>query len=90
MQNSKNHIFEEQVRNYVEEYALKKYKGHTPYGDLSPKKYVIYARKSTEDKKKQVKSTEDQVKECKEFARKNGIEVVGSIEEQIRDELSRI
>lgn len=45
--------------------------------DATKLRYVLYARKSTDDPKKQVRSIEDQVAECKLFAVRNGLTVVG-------------
>ncbi len=44
--------------------------------DFKKLKYVIYARKSTEEKDKQLRSLGDQVKECKDLASRNGLRVV--------------
>src|SRR3989344_2015708 len=44
-------------------------------------KYVIYARKSTEDEDRQVRSIEAQLVELKEFAAKEKLEIVASFEE---------
>lgn len=44
-------------------------------------KYVIYARKSTDEEKKQVRSLEDQIAECREFADKNNLKYVKIIQE---------
>ena len=41
--------------------------------DVTKLKYVIYARKSTDDPQRQVQSLPSQVKECKEFARSKGL-----------------
>ncbi len=38
-------------------------------------RYVIYARKSTDDKEKQVRSLSDQIAECREYAERNGLRV---------------
>ena len=39
-------------------------------------RYVIYARKSTDDPKRQARSIEDQVTECKNYAKIKGLFVV--------------
>lgn len=44
--------------------------------DIRAAKYVLYARKSTEDSEKQVRSIEDQIKECREYADRLGLNVV--------------
>ena len=44
-------------------------------------RYVIYARKSTDEKTKQVRSIEDQITECREFADRNKLRWVDVIEE---------
>ncbi|MCE7898300.1 MAG: hypothetical protein DPW11_04570, partial [bacterium] len=41
--------------------------------DVTKLKYVIYARKSTDDPQRQVQSLPSQVKECKEFAKSKGL-----------------
>lgn len=51
--------------------------------EYNPEKYryVIYARKSTDEPSKQLRSLEDQIKECKEFAEKNNLKYVAIIQE---------
>ncbi len=68
----------ETLRNYfVESFASKNEVSKEDY------KYVIYARKSTDDKDKQSCSLSDQVKECKKYAASVGLVVVGKpIEEK--------
>lgn len=44
-------------------------------------KYVIYVRKSTDETGKQIRSTEDQITECVEFAKRNGLNFSGIIDE---------
>lgn len=52
-------------------------------GEVRAAKYFIYARKSTDDSQKQVKSIEDQVNECKQLADRLGLNVVEVITESI-------
>lgn len=51
--------------------------------EYNPEKYryVIYVRKSTDEPTKQVRSLEDQVKECKEFAERNNFKCVAIVSE---------
>ena len=49
--------------------------------DITKLKYVLYARKSTEDETRQVKSIEDQIEECKIFANRVGITFVDILQE---------
>ncbi|MDB5260542.1 MAG: Recombinase [Candidatus Nomurabacteria bacterium] len=44
-------------------------------------KYVIYVRKSTDETGKQIRSIEDQITECRDFARKNELKFADIIEE---------
>lgn len=44
--------------------------------DITKLKYVLYARKSTTDEARQVRSIPDQIKECLEFADRLGLNVV--------------
>ncbi len=50
--------------------------------DLTKLRYVLYARRSSEDKTKQVRSLPDQVKDCKKFAEANGLHIVKVIKEK--------
>lgn len=53
------------------------------YIDRASLKFVLYARKSTEDEGSQVNSIEDQVRICKEYADRQGdINIVEVIEEK--------
>ena len=45
-------------------------------------KFFLYARKSTDDRDKQVQSIPDQIAEMRAFARKNGIQVVEVLTEK--------
>lgn len=51
--------------------------------DTSSLRYVIYARKSTDEKEKQVHSTEDQVAVCMEYAEDKNLKVVDILEEKM-------
>lgn len=50
--------------------------------DIRASKYVIYARKSDEDSEKQVRSIEDQIKECRDYAERLKLNVVDEITEE--------
>ena len=50
--------------------------------DVTKLKYVLYARKSSEDEGAQEKSLPDQIAECKAFAEKHHLNVVDIISEQ--------
>lgn len=45
--------------------------------DFTKLKYVLYARKSTTDETRQVRSIKDQIADCFAFAKRNGIRVIG-------------
>ena len=50
--------------------------------DLPQLKYVIYARKSTDDPQRQVRSTKDQIDECWLLANRMHLKVVDTITEK--------
>lgn len=50
--------------------------------DLTTLKYVMYVRKSTEGAERQVRSIDDQKKECKDLAKRLGLNVVDIIREE--------
>lgn len=50
--------------------------------DKTELRFVIYARKSTEESSKQVNSIEDQINECQAYAAAEGLNVVAIIQEQ--------
>lgn len=58
--------------------------------DKSKYKYVLYARKSTKDEGRQVRSIPDQIKECKDHASRNGLKVVDTIQENQSARVSEI
>lgn len=50
--------------------------------DITKLKYVLYARKSTDDPERQIRSVEDQIAECKLLAKRLGINIIAVIEEK--------
>lgn len=50
--------------------------------DLKTLKYVMYLRKSTEDEGRQIRSIGDQEKDCKDLAKRLGLNVVAVIKEE--------
>ena len=50
--------------------------------DITKLKYVLYARKSTDDPQRQVRTVDDQIDECKIMARRLGLNVVAIITEK--------
>ncbi len=44
--------------------------------DVTKLRYALYARKSTDDKERQLRSVDDQIAECEELAAKTGIHLV--------------
>lgn len=53
--------------------ALQKLYGPPEEGSVKPLRYVIYARKSTDDSDKQTRSLTDQMTECMEYVEKNDL-----------------
>ena len=49
---------------------------------IQEQRFVLYARKSTEDEGSQVNSIDDQIKKCKEYADRKGIHIVSIIKEE--------
>lgn len=50
--------------------------------DLTKIKYVLYARKSTDDPERQIRSIEDQITECKRLAKQKNLRIVALLEEK--------
>ncbi len=50
--------------------------------DIGKLRYVLYARKSTDDPQRQLRSIDDQIKECREFAARIGIKIVAVVKEE--------
>lgn len=67
--------YKEALLKYAHAYNLKKNKSENS-SDSIEKRYVIYARKSTEDEKRQVQSTEDQIEQCRKYAKSNNLLIV--------------
>ena len=53
--------------------ALQKLYGPPEEGSVKPLRYVIYARKSTDDSDKQTRSLGDQMSECMDYVEKNNL-----------------
>lgn len=51
------------------------------YADYTKLRYVLYARKSTEDDNRQIRSIPDQIKDCEKLAGDLGLHVVGIVKE---------
>ncbi|HEX8974353.1 MAG TPA: recombinase family protein, partial [Patescibacteria group bacterium] len=51
--------------------------------NFSKYKYVIYARKSSEESDRQLRSLDDQIKECRQLAMRSGLKVVDVIRESM-------
>ncbi len=49
--------------------------------DVTKLKYVLYARKSTDDPERQIRSIPDQISECKQYALRHGLTIVDVLEE---------
>lgn len=49
--------------------------------DFTKLKYVLYARKSTEEEARQIRSIDDQIKECKKYAEHIGLKIVDVLTE---------
>lgn len=49
--------------------------------DFAKLKYVLYARKSTVDESRQIRSIPDQIAECEQLARRLGLNVIEVLEE---------
>jgi site-specific DNA recombinase len=53
-----------------------------PQIDITKLRYVLYARKSTDDPKRQIRSIPDQIDECKVLAERSGIRIVKVLKEE--------
>ena len=55
--------------------------GMEQQAEQKPLRYVLYARKSSEDAEAQAKSLPDQIADCQKYARDNGLNIVETIQE---------
>lgn len=81
--NLSDNYYKEALLKYAQSYIAKKRKSPTEKeleGDS--RKFVIYARKSTEDDQRQVQSIGDQIEQCVKYAKSNNLEVVEIIREE--------
>lgn len=78
MTKTEENLARDSIIKYSQEYLLKKRKSKKERSLLEGEepRYVIYARKSTEDEKRQVQSISDQLDLCKQFAKDNNLNVV--------------
>lgn len=53
-----------------------------PQVDITKLRYVLYARKSTDDPKRQIRSINDQIDECKLLAERGGMRIVKVLKEE--------
>ncbi len=58
--------------------------------DFTKLKYVLYARRSTKDKERQVRSIPDQIKECRRMAESLGINIVRELKEKQSAKIPRM
>ena len=73
----------EALRKYAETFLLKKRKNSQEKALSEENRiYVIYARKSTEDDKRQMQSIEDQVEQCQRYAKRNNLNVIEILREE--------
>lgn len=83
MTKAEENLAKDLLLQYSKEYLLKKRKSKQErelLEDDQPR-YVIYARKSTEDEKRQIQSNENQIELCSKYAKENGLVVVDIIPE---------
>ncbi|HPR09856.1 MAG TPA: recombinase family protein [Candidatus Saccharibacteria bacterium] len=53
-----------------------------PQVDITKLRYVLYARKSTDDPKRQIRSINDQIDECKLLAERSDMRIVKVLKEE--------
>lgn len=76
-------LLEKELFNYATKYQEKRGRSLTEQQvDFKKLKYVLYARRSTEDKKRQVQSLPAQVRECKRFAKREKLTITEIIREK--------
>lgn len=83
MSDIKDQVELEAILKYSNDYVLKKKKISKERQLIGTEpRYVIYARKSTDDDKRQVQSVENQIEICKKFAQDNDLKVVDIVREE--------